>query len=375
MKSAQKSVAYRCVTVILSAILAVVSLSLTGCSFQSLIPSGVIQNASSQTTAGGHGDMSSVPVGTAGNLSIGQTSKPTVLPTYRNPLTGLTSPADMSEVRPVAVCIGNSENIGKQYGIATAEILIEAPVEDGTTRLLALTNRYSSVKRFGAIRSARGYLLSLADAFGAVSVFDGTSDSGVKHASTVYETLDAQDNGLSSVFFREGGLFTSGTRLLGAMENFARQGETTQFLFHPEDKLIAPEGGSAGGVAIPFSATQVVQFVYHRENGRYMRMQNGKPHTAGEDGTQLGYTNLLLLVCESSTYNKVSGTELNLNVSDGGSGFYLSAGGYTEILWSRGGDGALIVTDTEGKPITLNCGSTYIGLIDLLFSSSVIIVQ
>lgn len=375
MKSAQKSVTYRCVTVILSAILVVVSLSLTGCSFQSLIPSGVIQNSSSQTTADGQGSTASPSTGTAGNVSVEQTNKPTVLPTYRNPLTGLTSPADLSWVRPVAVCIGNAADVRSQYGIGSAEILVEAPVEDGTTRLLALTNNYTKVSKFGAIRSARGYLFSLAEAFGAVSVCDGTSDNGARTETTVYDALDAKGGGLSTVFFRESELFTSGTRLLGAMENFAKRGPTTLFSFHPEDEPVTPEGGTAGGVAIPFSSSHIVQFVYHRENGQYMRMQNGKPHTATESGEQLGFTNLLLLICESSTYNKVSGTELDLNVTDGGTGYYLSAGGYVEILWSRSENGALTVTDMTGEPITLNSGSTYIGLIDLLVSSSIIIVQ
>ena len=106
-----------------------------------------------------------------------------------------------------------------------------------------------------------------------------------------------------------------------------------------------------------------------------MRTQNGRPHTTGENGKQLGFTNLLLLVCESSTYNKVSGTEYELNVTDGGRGYYLSAGGYMEILWSRNASGVLVLTAADGTPITLNCGNTYIGLVDLLTSSSVIIVQ
>ena len=307
MKSTQKSVTYRCVTVILSAILAVVSLSLTGCSsFQSLIPSGVNQEVTTQSTVGTQASNTLTPSnGTAGNLSSGQTNKPAVLPTYRNPLTGLTSPADLSGVRPVAVCIGNSQNLSAQHGIYSAEILIEAPTEDGSTRLVAITNTYKDSTKIGSLASGRNYLLSLADAFGAVSVYDGLGASGTQAQKVGCATLDARDGGLSTVFYKSGtALFTSGTRLLGAMENFEKCGASPIFKFTEEDKPIQPSGGSAGGVAIPYSSSQVVQFIYYKENGQYMRTQNGRPHTASENGKQLGFTNLLLLVCESSTYNK-----------------------------------------------------------------------
>jgi len=375
LKSARKSVAYRCATVILSAVLVVASLSLTGCSFQSLIPSG---DGNTTTTTKAPGATLAPTGGTAGNLSAEQTNKP-LAPSYCNPLTGLTSSFDMSEVRPVAVCIGNSPT-SALYGIGHAEILIEAPVEDGSTRLLALTNTYQNRAEIGSVRSSRRYLLSFASAFGAVSVFDGTSDIGTKTDCSAYDCLDFSDERLSTVFYRSSSLFaphnlfTSGTRLLGAMENFEKCGPTSVFRFTDKDTVLVPSDGAAGGVAIPYSTTQVVQFVYHGESETYLRMQNGKPHKDG-DGKQLGFTNLLLLVCESSTYNKVNGTELDLNVEGGGSGYYLSAGGYTEILWSRSADGNLVLADASGTPICMNRGNTYIGLIDLRSSSSVLIVE
>ena len=380
MKSTRICVAYRCVTVILSAILVVASLSLTGCSFHSLIPSDVNQNQNQLTTTGGGNKATAPSNGTAGTLSAGQTNKP-LLPSYCNPLTGLISPTDMSAVRPVAVCIGNTEASPSPYGISSAEILIEAPVEDGTTRLVALTNTYTEQNEIGPIRSSRSYLLSLANIFGAVSVFDGTSDNGIKQDTSAFSVLNRESETLSTVFYRNSSLFaphnlfTSGTRLLGAMESFEKQGARAPFAFAEEETVAVPNGGSAGGVAVPFSSKQVVQFIYNKESNLYMRSQNGTPHTDALSGEQLGYTNLLLLICESSTYNKVTGTELDLNLSDGGRGYYMSAGGYVEILWSRDKSGALLLTDAAGSPLTVNRGKTYIGLIDLVVSPSVIIVE
>ena len=375
MKSAHRSVAYRCMTVILIALLVVASISATGCSFYSLIPSGVNQNQdnSNQQT----GSVNTSQNATAGNTS---TNKP-VMPTYYNPLTGLASDIDLSATRPVAICIGNTEDALPQFGIGAAEILIEAPIENGITRLVMITNSYAGIPQIGSVRATRPYLLSVADSFGAVSVYSGTNDVNASVVYPEYDTLDYLTQSVSTVFYRNSSLFaphnlfTSGTRLTGALENFEKNGGTVPYEYVSYGKTVIPNGGKAGGVVIPFSSRQVSQFVYDEENHVYLRMQNSVAHTDGQDGKQLAFTNLILLTCESSIYNKVTGVEFDLNVTGGGRGYYVSEGGYIEILWSRGQDGQLILTDAAGDPLSVNRGKTYIGLVDVVASGSVLIVE
>lgn len=381
MKTAQNRVSYRCLTVILSAILVVASLSATGCSFHSLIPNGNNANTTSPSTQDPDNGPSTNQNGTAGNISVNKPIDKPALPTYYNLLTGLGSETDMSATRPVAVCIGNVESALPQYGLGQAEILIEAPIEDGSTRLMMISNSYTQMAQIGPVRSTRPYLLSMADAFGAVSVYAGTSDVNSSSVYPQYATLDYVTQNLNTVFYRNTSLFaphnlfTSGTRLLGAMENFEKTGAKVPYQYVPYGTAARPSGGMASGVVIPYSTGQVVQFVYDANASVYLRSQNGNDHVAGETGEQLSFTNLLLLVCESSITNKVTGTELDLDVNSGGRGYYLSAGGYTEILWSRNAEGEIVLTDTEGSTLSLNRGKTYIGLIDLVSSSSVLIVK
>ena len=58
---------------------------------------------------------------------------------YYNALTGLPTDKNAASARPIAVCIGNTAASLPQYGLSLADVLIEAPVEGGSTRLMAIT--------------------------------------------------------------------------------------------------------------------------------------------------------------------------------------------------------------------------------------------
>ncbi len=376
----QKRTAYRRVTFILAAISVAVSLSLSGCSLGSLIPNH--QNPFDDTPIihPEEPDKSTSPEDDGGTENTGKDDQQATTG-YQNPLTGLMVPTDMSTVRPVALSYGNSGKAPIQYGIGYADVLIEAPIETGETRLLGITNAYPALTEIGGICATRPYLLSFAEAFSAVSVCDGDND---RHAQSMdypqYALIDCQKQGLSTVFYRSSAfaapsdLFTSGTRLMGALEGFEKKGATLPFSFSASDREILPAGGSASGVVIPFSSVQTTQFTYDQGKRVYLRKQNASLHTDTVTGEVLSYKNLLILVMESSTYNKVTGTELSLDTESGGSGFFITNGAQQEIIWSRTQDGRLSFTDVAGNPLSLNAGKTYIGMVDIRVSNSVLIV-
>ena len=65
---------------------------------------------------------------------------------YRHPLTGAPATEEIASIRPIAVAIGNTSSALPQYGLSGASVLIEAPVEGGSTRLLALACDYRAVR-------------------------------------------------------------------------------------------------------------------------------------------------------------------------------------------------------------------------------------
>ncbi len=276
----------------------------------------------------------------------------------------------MSLVRPVSVSFGEAGG-RLHYGIGSADILIEVPTEDGMTHLSGIIQNYRDLDGIGGIGAARPSLLSAAVAFGAVSLHNGI---GGGQATARPDALDYQDGSLASVFYTNGGaLFTSGTRLLGALENYEKGGARTPFRF--ADTPVTPSGGLASGVVIPYSDTSVVQFVYDREAGVYQRRQNSLPHTDAGTGQALAYENVFLLVCESSIHHKVTGTELDVHPENGGRGYYLTNGRYEEIRFAADSDGRLCFYDAQGNLLTVNAGKSYIGMIDLQNAASLLIVE
>ncbi|MBQ8175240.1 MAG: DUF3048 C-terminal domain-containing protein [Clostridia bacterium] len=371
MKSSRTK-AERCVTVILSALLVVASLSIAGCSLRFLSPDKTPSDENSTVVQPGNTDENNA------NNEKPQEDKPT-LPSYYNPLTGLASATDLSMIRPVSVCLSSTSS--PQYGVADAEILVEAPVENGATRNIMITTAYREMNRIGSIGTTRPYLLSIASDFGAVSVCKSANDvrDGVSYPE--FPCMNYEIDGATTVFFKSGEegaaeeLYTSGTRLIGALENFEKGGVTLPFTFVEYGKTVTASDKRATGVIIPFSSTDVTQFLYNAEDKVYLRSHNSAPHLDNTSGKQVSFTNLILLHCESSIYNRVSGTEFELNTESGGTGYYVTNGYATEIAWSRDAEGKLQLSDESGAALTVNRGKTYIGLIDLVNSSSVLIVE
>lgn len=378
MKSHKTNAAYRCATVILSAILVIASLSMSGCSLLSLIPNR--DPKPDDTTVVQPGDTTqNNSQETPPENEDNDKDKP-ALPSYYNPLTGLGCETDLSLVRPVAVCMGNTAGALSQYGLQAAEIVIEAPVEGGATKLTMLTNTYTGMSQIGTVGVTRPYLQSFSAALGAVSVSAGTSEiaSAISVASSSFPSLDYTRDGMSTVFYRTEehpeSLFTSGTRLIGALENFEKTGAVMPCPFVPYGTVSAPGEQQATGVVIPYSDDHVTQFTYDNARQMYVCTRNAAMQQTA-DREALSFTNLLLLTCESAVLNKVTGTEFELDTQSGGTGYYVSHGTYTEVLWSRDENGALHITGKDGGEILLNRGTTYIGLIDLAESNSLLIIK
>ena len=367
MKSLKNATTFRCMTVILSAVLVVATMS--GCALQSLLPSFGTQNDPSQTVIPDVPDMNSPPEG-------GGEEAPPALPTYYDPLTGLGSDVDLSALRPVAFCVGADEGGG--FGLSAAKILIEAPTENGTSRLVGITNTYASLPAIGDIQTTRPYLLTLTSLFSAVSVHAGVGEGG---ALTAENAIDYKNPAMGTVFYRNPeftdptALFTSGTRLVGAMESFEKRGASLPYLLGAYGEMRAIGSIGAKSVILPFSGSTVTQFTYDSASGEYLRRQNSSPHIDGASGEQLSFTNLIFLICESSIYNKVSGTELDLDLQNGGEGYYVSGGKAARITWSRKADGSLLLCDEKGAEILCNRGKTYISLVDITDAPALMIVN
>lgn len=274
--------------------------------------------------------------------------------------------------RPVAVMINNNLSSLPQYGIAAADVIIEAPVEGGITRLMAIYGDYTKVPRVCSVRSARYYFALLANGMDAIYVHWGsdktiaketierigiTKFDGEYFAAPLF-SRDAQR--LKKGMAKEHTGYLEGANIPAQLEVFGYRSKlkdnvTPLFNFGEATTGATP----ATTATVKFSGAYYSTFTY--KDGSYLKEHSGKPHMDSVAKTQLAFKNVLILKTDITLRNAHNGL-MNVELSSG-TGSYLTNGTETPIKWSKADDSAPIVfTTLDGAPLTLNSGKTYIAI-------------
>ena len=120
----------------------------------------------------------------------------------RSYLSGEWVEEEIGKRRPIAVMLNNIEVAVPQSGIENADIVYEAPVEGGLTRLMGIFENYDSLDKIGSVRSSRLYYVYFAKEFDAVYVHYGQAI----YAESLLNSKSIQNlNGLQlegTVFYR-----------------------------------------------------------------------------------------------------------------------------------------------------------------------------
>ena len=310
-------------------------------------------------------------------------TEPPKPPKFLNPLSGCEATEEISKTRPISVCIGNTASSLPQFGISNAEILVEAPVEGGITRLMIISCNYANADVIGSVRATRSYLADIANQFDAIQAYAGTTDSGKSTAYKAYDTMDYIAQNMSSVYYSDASrkaphhLMTNGERILNGIEAMGFRSSASNKALPFEfaeyfSKATLSENDSLY-VRIPFSSAQTAEFRYNTATENYDRYQFSSPHSDADSGKTLSFKNLILLFCDATTYDKASGTEISIDTLSGGTGYYVSEGKYMDIIWYRDKNSDLKFTDKNGNPLVINRGKTYIGLIRISSKTSVVL--
>lgn len=326
-------------------------------------------------------------------------AEPAVL--YEDPLTGLRIVRDLSLVRPIALVYDNVSAAAPQSGISRADILIECMVEGGISRLIAITNDYGSgnelggLEVYGPIRSTRHYIVSISQIVDSLMVGAGYSDQGygaIKNNNLHYinpvHQREASNNSfrdparISSAGYEHSLMFTGkGIEKAAAMLGYpvtVSSPVSFPFNFVAEDRDVVLTGGAAYHTILKYSSYQEVQFIYSTATGTYYRYQFGdKAHLDAENGEQLNFTNLFVLFAKQERIEGDTEGRLNVGVTGTGSGYYISGGRYTPVTWSRESDTSpLVFTTSDGFPLTVNRGTTFISIVsDTLKDTSSIVLN
>lgn len=324
-------------------------------------------------------------LGSTSNISEAKpTPKPTEPPAAEdagqndnlNPLTGFARPEDMEKgARSVAVMVANDARAYPQRGLAAADILVEMPLENGATRLMAMYSDYRALPLVGPIRSIQDQFVQLAAPYNAIMVYiDATTYSrnllevmgmraidGVTTGTTAFwfdvdRSLPKPGGKLNeSCWFTDAGLLWGGMELLdiwthGEFPNifrFSAEGH------NPRDNALI--------VKTNYSESVQVDFIYNADTRLYDKTAFGTWHT-DEDGGQLSYKNLVLLSCDIEP--KPDSTYIDVKFQNGGTGVYITDGAVTPITWAKPHPTApLQIFNTEtGAEVAVQPGKSYIGV-------------
>ncbi len=294
----------------------------------------------------------------------------------KNPLTGVEDldPA-AKDARPVAVMINNiAPAQGVQTGVGQADVVYETLVEGGITRYLAVFKDVSKLGDLGTVRSARYAYVDLALGHDAVYFHAGLDPTYC--APHLKETgIDDVDlNGgagasyakrMSNGLAREHTLYTSGELLSAAIKNLKRRATTDRgdwLTFCSPDSPRVPSGGVCNAVRIPLSSSYVSGFTYDSATGNYKKTQNGAAQKDFRSGEQIAFRNVFVLLTTTALYPDGYHCRVDLN---SGSGYYISAGGFEAIQWSKKGPNSpLVFTAGDGSALQVNPGTSWVCIAD-----------
>ena len=290
----------------------------------------------------------------------------------RSKITGLWVAEEVGNKRPYAIQFNNYKSVSNQWGIGQADILYEALVEGGITRLLAIGENFTGNK-IGSIRSSRHYFVSIADEYDAIYVHYGkTKYAKAKIQETKIDNLDGEAGIGSTVFYRDKSLkapnnaFTSLEGILAGIKSKKYDteyddGYEAHFTFYQEDTDLASDK-IANKVTIDFSGYNTPYFIYNTEDRSYYRFQFGAPHIDSNTKEQLNFKNIIIQFVKEWDIDKNGYQTMDLEDASG-EGYYISNGKMVSITWKKKEKSRWMrYYDENGQELSINPGKTFIAL-------------
>jgi len=289
------------------------------------------------------------------------TDEPTIeVPKYYSSITGLEISAEQLAATPIGFVLNPQMPL---YGISNSDITIEFPLENGNTRLLSYTTNSSVLWKVGSLAPSRAFISSCSNFFGGIVVSYGNDDI-VKYSAWDASKVNLDISKISGCYYVENTLYiyTSKDMVDLATQKSAYVTGTTYknapYLLS-DSKIIGTT--EASSVILPYSDSDETELYYSETSGNYLYYKSGARKIDMLNGKNITFTNVFVLFANSTTYENADGTELVVDNTGGGSGYYISKGYMTEIRWSVDETGCLEFKTLSGEKLTVNCGNAYIG--------------
>ena len=296
------------------------------------------------------------------------TAQPTQAPAAVQPLTGA-EPTGV-DTRPVAVMIDNSVYAQTQWGLADAQVVMEALTEGKHTNLCLWYGSVDAVPKTGPVTQGKDLFWQFAIPQNAIPVQKGMNPYAENLLGYYgWQPLDALYVGVNSFDYDRGlpygtadayRWYTNGGLLRNSFGFYSMAAEGYSA---PLFRFGKAAGGTAGAVRVEvlYSGQRSTVLQYDAATGLWgMIRSDGAAQTDANNGVQAVFTNVVLLRCATGVKDDKFTREYDLT---GGTGWYLTGDGWQPITWQKGGvSAALTLYDASGKELTVNVGRSYIGL-------------
>ncbi|MDP3985291.1 MAG: DUF3048 domain-containing protein [bacterium] len=286
----------------------------------------------------------------------------------RRMIDGVSNAAD---VPVVAVMIENAIDARPLSGVARANLVWEAPVEAGITRLLALYADDVEVEKIGPVRSARPYYVDWAEEFRATYAHVGGSPEALDLIPTRLVN-DLNQFWFDQYFWRSKDRFAphnvyTSTELLRASVadrpvpirlNDAEPYTGWKF----KDDAPADARPETQECTIVFSSDfYTVNWKYDQKENIYIRWQMQKS-VRDTDGTSVRAKNIAVMATDISILDSVG--RRRVRTTGEGTAFVIHDGKETKGIWKRENREARTrFYDENGDEIEFNAGVTWIEVV------------
>lgn len=291
----------------------------------------------------------------------------------RHPLTGtwMSPGAELPSV--FAVMIDNHEDARPQSGLDQAFLVIEAPVEGGIPRMMALFDAQTSVEKIGPVRSARPYFIDWAQEFDALYAHVGGSDEALEKIVSG-GTFDLNEFSHGSSFWRAlsrlapHNAYTSSELLNAFLQNRNEAGVAPEVLYESwkfKDPAEDRDLQAVSHVAVDFWApTYRIDWNFDSATNRYLRSQNGTLDNTLE-GNQVQADNVVLVVTDVDVLDGVG--HRKIRTTGEGSAWVMQDGIVIEATWKKASASQRLRFYRGEEEIGMNPGSTWIEVVPSVY--------
>ncbi len=281
-------------------------------------------------------------------------------------LTGEDAGSDAALSKPVtAIMIENSLDARPQSGLKQAEVVYEAIAEGGITRLLAVYQQHKP-QLIGPVRSVRPYYLDWVVPYNASIAHVGGSATALSEVRNGnYRDLDQFFNAGS--FWRASdrpaphNVYTSFEKL-DALNQAKGFSTSAPLGFSRADKATS-SSAAASSISVHISGGSYdSSYIYDTKSHSYNRSQGGAPHVDREQG-QISPKVVIVMKADYSTRFEDTTREV-IQTAGSGPVTIFQNGMVSEGTWQRPSrDGQYSFVATDGTPISLNRGQTWITIV------------